>query len=151
MGEYTNKKEYTGRNGQKDDNLDGSKVMCKLKVLGASGQWSALGPDVGGVGGSIYGSDFPYAFVDSYKYGVTFQITVTGQIGIFDPYKFINAVVVFIVLLSLAPIVASFVAMYLLGAKSMIFRSLAEQSVERKMQVQAAVREELRARKTELD
>ena len=70
-------------------------------------------------------------------------------------------------MMSLAPLVASFVAMYLLGAKSLIFKQIAEQarvfvaqrlpsvwsltganplaqSVERRMQIQAAVREEVR-------
>ena len=45
---------------------------------------AALGPDVGGVGGSLYGSNFPYDFVDSYKYGISFQVEVTGQLGKFD-------------------------------------------------------------------
>ena len=40
--------------------------------------------------------------------------------------------------------------MHLLGAKSLVFRSLAEQSVERKMQIQAAVREELHTHKGEM-
>ena len=68
-----------------DDNLLGSYVQCRLKVLSAKGKWSALGPDVGGIGGSLYGPDFPYDFVDSYKYGISFQVTVTGEIGQFDP------------------------------------------------------------------
>ena len=86
--------------------------------------------------------------------------------------EFINILVGFVVMLSISPIVAGFVAMHLLGAKSLVFRSLAEQvrllraltyrsrhrrglmmvwvrppfaqSVERKMQIQAAVREEVR-------
>ena len=37
------------------------------------------------IGGSMYGPDFPYDFVDSYKYGISFQVTVTGEIGQFDP------------------------------------------------------------------
>ena len=71
-----------GKNG--DANLDGSLVKCVYKVLSAKGKWSALGPDVGGVGGSLYGSNFPYDFVDSYKYGISFQVEVTGQLGKFD-------------------------------------------------------------------
>ena len=71
-----------GKNG--DANLDGSLVKCVYKVLSAKGKWSALGPDVGGVGGSLYGSNFPYDFVDSYKYGISFQVEVTGQLGRFD-------------------------------------------------------------------
>ena len=71
-----------GKNG--DANLDGSLVKCVYKVLNAKGKWSALGPDVGGVGGSLYGSNFPYDFVDSYKYGISFQVEVTGQLGKFD-------------------------------------------------------------------
>ena len=41
--------------------------------------------------------------------------------------EFINILVGFVVMLSISPIVASFVAMYLLGAKSLVFKSLAEQ------------------------
>ena len=79
MADYTNK-ERDGRN----DNLDGKYIKCNLKVVSAKGKWSALGPDVGGAGGAIYGTDFPYDFVDSYKYGVTFQVIVTGELGEFD-------------------------------------------------------------------
>ena len=40
--------------------------------------------------------------------------------------EFINILVGFVVMLSISPIVAGFVAMHLLGAKSLVFRSLAE-------------------------
>ena len=57
--------------------------------------------------------------------------------------NFSQLLVVFVTLMSLAPMVASFVAMYLLGAKSVIFRDIKEQAVERKVQIQAAMREEV--------
>ena len=41
--------------------------------------------------------------------------------------------------LTIAPIVAAFIAKYLLGAKSKIFRDIQEQSVEKRLQQQTAI------------
>jgi len=151
LAKFTNEGPRPGRN--QFDNLAGKYMTCEfivqaLKTVpdGDTPPFAGFGPDIGGIGADMYGPNFPYDFVDSYKYGVDFQMEATGQLGTFDTQNFVLVLVTAFVSLTIAPIVAAFIAKYLLGAKSKIFRDIQEQSVEKRLQQQTAIMQLLRAK-----
>ena len=82
---------YLSQGRNQFDNLDGKYMTCEFIVQalksvpdGDYPPFAGFGPDIGGIGADMYGPNFPYDFVDSYKYGVNFQMEATGQLGTFD-------------------------------------------------------------------
>lgn len=60
---------------------------------------------------------------DRYAYGIQFQFVFSGAMGTFDYNAFINAIVQGLVLIGVAGTITSFIAQYLLGTRSKLYRS----------------------------
>lgn len=69
---------------------------------------------------SISGYIYTY---DRYAYGIQFQFVFSGTMGTFDYNAFINAIVQGLVLIGVAGTITSFIAQYMLGTRSKLYRS----------------------------
>ena len=61
-------------------------------------------------------------YVDRYRYGIKFKFMVSGLMGKFDWYMLINHLVSVIVLTGVARTGMSYIVMYILGKKSLLFK-----------------------------
>jgi hypothetical protein len=90
--------------------------------------WNSLGNDVRRIDNPTWAqgktlSD-PYETVNNYKYGITIVFKDgTGRIGKIDPFEFMNTILQVVVLLGVAKTVTTFVARFLMGAKSRTYNA----------------------------